>query len=167
MAVTYLLRLTDDYIIESYSRHRARQHSRWFRWIVKLICAVGMLALLAFGIYADIAVVIGISAFFLLLLLTGPQFDYFILRRRWRRIPQYNDDLRIVVSEQHLASSSSKTTATSEWSAYIGALQFSDGVLLYSAPWDFFWLPDSAIVAGTPGESRAILNASISNYNVV
>src|SRR5687767_13566423 len=111
MAATYTFRLSDAYVVEAHERHRARNVSRWLRWPVKLISAVGLLALFVIGAYIREVVVIAVSALFLILLLLGPRIDYFILRRRWRRVPQFNEELRLEVSDEHLLSSSPKSSA--------------------------------------------------------
>ena len=167
MSATYSFRLSDAYIIEAHERHRARNISRWLRWPMKTISAVGLLALLLIGAYIGEVVVIAVSALFLTLLLLGPRIDYFILRRRWRRVPQFNEELRLEVSDKHLLSSSPKSSGTTQWSAYMRAVQHADGVLMYSTPWQYFWLPDRAIVAGTPEQTRSIVRTHIRDYVVV
>ena len=166
MNVIYNLKLSDDYVVQAHAKHRGRGRAHWFRWPIKLVCALGLIALGALAAYADLAALVGFAAFMLCLLLLGPRIDYFILRRRWRRVPQFNEELKIEVSEERIASSSVRSSATAAWAAYVRAIEFSDGVLLYDAPWNYFWLPDSGIETGTPQDVRAILRSNISDYRV-
>jgi hypothetical protein len=166
MNVSYNLKLSDDYVVEAHAKHRGRGRAHWLRWPVKLICALGLIALGALGTYADIATLVGCAAFMLFLLLLGPRIDYFVLRRRWRRVPQFNEEMRIEVSEQRIATSSVRSSATADWSAYECVVEFPDGVLLYDAPWNYFWLPDSKIATGTSQDVRAILRQSVRDYRI-
>src|SRR5262245_37207355 len=119
MSVIYNLKLTDDYVVEAHTKHRGRGRAHWFRWPLKLICGLGLIALGALGTYADAAALVGFAAFMLFLLLLGPRIDYSVLRRRWRRVPRFNEEMKIEVSEKRIASSSARSSATADWSAYV------------------------------------------------
>jgi hypothetical protein len=167
MAVAYAIRISEDYVVEALARHRSCQKSRWFRRPVKILCGVGLVALAAVCLYARLVLLAVFFAFLIVLLLMGPRLDYFIVRWRWRRAPQNNAELKVEVSEQHLASSDQNSSATANWPAYNRAVEFSSGVLLYTAPWHYLWLPDIAIVAGLPEDARSIYRANIRDYHVV
>jgi hypothetical protein len=167
MEVAYILRLSDDYIVEAHHRHRARASAWWLRAPIKIFCGVFLAALLGFGIWAGEFIVIAIPAFFLFLLLLGPRIDYFIIRRRWKRVPQFNEEMKVEMSGTQISSSSAKAAGTSAWSNYVKATQHRDGVMLYNAPWNYFWLPDSALVKGTSEQARELIRSAIPQYHVV
>jgi hypothetical protein len=166
MAVKYSLMISDDYLIEADARTRGIMRSRWLRRPLKVFCALGMLALLALGIFAAIPVVIGIAVVFLTLLAAGPRFDYWALRRRWRKHPLLNQPFELTLDESEVTYYSSTTKARSSWSRYASATEFKDGVLCFSAPWDYFWLPDSGIVVGSAEDARALCRAKFTSYHV-
>jgi hypothetical protein len=162
MGVTYSVPLTDDHVVESYAQHRAQQKALlWLAWPLKALCAAGLLGLLAVGVFAEVYVLIGVSAFFLLLLAVGPRFDYWWTRRRWRRHPQFNELLRIEVTDSDISFATAKSSATVQWSAFAKAVARPRGVLLYSSSWEYYWLPDEAITVGTSSEIRDTLRTKL------
>ena len=162
MRVVYAIPLTDDHIVETYAQHRTQQRALlWLAWPLKIICALGLLALLALGVYAKIYVVIGVSAFFLLLLAVGPRIDYWYVRRRWRRHPQFNETLRFDAEDSGLSYVTPKSSGTIQWSAYTSAVARPRGVLLYATKWDYYWLPDNAITEGSAAEIRDLLRSKL------
>jgi hypothetical protein len=168
MGVVYSITLTDKHIVEMYAQHRTQQKALlWLAWPMKIICAFGLLALLALGVFAEIYFLIGFAAFFLALLAIGPRFDYWLMRRRWRRHPQFNESLRVEATDAGLTFATPKTSGTADWSAYTSAVSRPLGVLLYSTKWDYLWLPDSAIVEGTTVELRDLLRSKLEVQNAV
>jgi hypothetical protein len=162
MRVVYAIPLTDDHIVETYAQHRTQQRALlWLAWPMKIICALGLLALLALGVYGKIYVLIGLSAFFLPLLAIGPRFDYWYMRRRWRRHPQFNESLRFEAADSGLSFFTQKSSGIIQWSAYTSAVARPRGVLLYATKWEYYWLPDSAIAEGSAAEMRALLRSKL------
>ena len=163
MSVVYSIPLTEEHAVETYAQQRTRQKSLlWLAWPMKILCALGLLALMSVGIFAQIPVVTGISAFFLLLLAVGPRFDYWLMRRRWRRHPQFNEVLRIEITDSGLSFATPKSSGTTLWSAYTKAVERRSGVLLYAGSWDYLWLPDKALIAGSAAEARDLMKANLS-----
>jgi hypothetical protein len=78
MAITYSYRYDERYNADALKRHRSlsKPKLRWIGWPLKLVCALGLLALAAIGIFAKVYVVAGVAIFFLLLLALGPRLDY-------------------------------------------------------------------------------------------
>jgi hypothetical protein len=167
MGVTYSLRLSEEYVTDAARKDRARSAARWWLWPIKAICGAGLLALVGVGIWARSPGIVAFPAFFLFLLLLGPRIDYYVMRRRWRRIPHFNEEMKVEVAEQLVSSASAKGSSTAAWSSYVSAVEHRDGLMLYNAPWHFTWLPDNAIASGTADEARAIVRAAIVKYHVV
>jgi hypothetical protein len=162
MNVIYSIPLTDDHIVETYAQHRTQQKSLfWLAWPLKAICALGLLALLALGVFAKIYMLIAFAAFLLLLLAVGPRFDYWYMRRHWRRHPQFNEQLRIEVADSGISFATPKSSGTAQWNNYTKAVARPEGVLLYSASWDYYWLPDNAIVEGSAVAARDLLRTKV------
>lgn len=162
MSVVYTISLTDDHIVETYAQHRTQQRALlWLAWPMKIVCALGLLGLLALGVFAKIYFLIGFSAFFLFLLAMGPRFDYWLVRRRWRRHPQYNEVLRLEATDSGLTFAAPKSSGTVLWGAYTNAVARPLGVLLYATKWDYYWLPDKRIVEGTSAEVRELIRSKL------
>jgi hypothetical protein len=162
MSVVYSIPLTDDHIIETYAQHRTQQRALlWLAWPLKILCALGLLALLAVGIFAKIVFVIGFASFFLLLLAVGPRFDYWYMRYRWKRHPQKDELLRVEANSTGLSFVAPKSSGTALWDVYTKAVARPSGVLLYASGWEYYWLPDKAITEGSADEMRALLNSKL------
>ena len=168
MRVVYSIPLTQEHVVETYAQQRTQQKSfLWLAWPMKIVCALGLLALFALGVFAKIYILIGGSAFFLLLLGVGPRFDYWLMRRRWKRHPQFNELLRLEVTDSGLTFATPKSSGTAQWSAYTKAVARASGVLLYSGSWDYFWLPDKGIIEGSAAEVRDLVRAKVQAQDAV
>ena len=168
MSVVYTIPLTDDHIVETYAQQRTQQRALlWLAWPIKIICALGLIALLGVGVFAKVYFVAAFAVFFLLLLAMGPRFDYWSMRRRWRRHPQFNELLQIEAGDAGLTFSTPKSSGTAQWSVYTSAVVRPQGVLLYSTKWEYLWLPDKAIAEGSAAEVRELLRAKFAVQDAV
>ena len=168
MTVIYSISLTDDHMIETYAQHRTQQRAlQYLAWPLKILCALGLLALLAVGIYGEVVVLIGFASFFLFLLAVGPRFDYWFMRYRWKRHPQKNELLRVEVASSGISFATQKSSGTAQWNAYTKAVARPSGVLIYSSGWEYFWLPDEAITEGTAAEMRELVESKLTMRNAV
>lgn len=167
VAVTYSLRFDDDYGVESLKKHRAIVKSRWARWPLKLLCALGMVALAALGLAIRAYVVFGIAVGFLALVFYAPYIDYFVVRRRYRKHAQYGSQISVELAEDGLKFTSRDSDSNLRWSSFASAAGFADGLILYLAPWHYVWLPDSGVQSGDAAQARAIARAKIAKYHGV
>jgi hypothetical protein len=168
MSVVYSIPLSDNHIVETYAQHRTQQRALlWLAWPLKILCGAGLLALFAVGVFAKVYVLIGFSAFFLLMLAVGPRFDYWWMRRRWKQHPQFNELLRIELADSAISFATPKSTATVQWGAFTKAVARPKGVLLYLSSWEYYWLPDNALAGGTPAEIRDMLRTKLSVRDAV
>jgi hypothetical protein len=165
--ITYVVRFDDKYAVDSLRQHRALAKSRWLHWPLKIICALGMLVLAALGVAVQSYFVVGTALLFLALLTAGPYLDYFVVKRRYRRQPLYGAETTIELSEEGIQFTSQHYKSDVHWPSLSSATGFSDGVLLYLAPWHYFWLADSACRSGNPSHSREIARSKVAKYHGV
>lgn len=169
----YQVTYNEGHVLSSVDRYRRQK--RVYPWfiITKVVCALGLSALLAAivcGVVSTrgqavplilIAVVISI---FLALLLQGPRLDYFFLKRRLQKSSFYGDDTRIGVSDSGVFISTPKSQTVLQWSAFTKATRVSGGFLVFSAPAVLYWWPDEAITTGTVDEVENLVKANIGLY---
>lgn len=167
MAISYSFQFDERYGVESLKRHRAITTSRWARWPLKIVCALGMAALGALGIAIKSYLVFGTAAGFLGLLVFAPQIDYFVLRLRWRKHAQYGSAVNVELSDESLKFSSPESDSVLRWPSFVSAAGLTDGLMLYLAPWQYIWLPDSGLQTGDPAQARAIGKARVAKYHGV
>jgi len=71
---------------------------------------------------------------------------------RWRQVK-----MRIELTNSDMKLVSRDFESVLRWSVFSDAKGFSDGMLLYQAPRDYTWLPDSSLTDGTRLDARAIV----------
>jgi hypothetical protein len=169
----YRVFYNEDYVLSSIERYRRQKHVYPWFIAVKIVCALGLSALLAIIVYAvttsmgssgpllGIAVVI---VAFLFLLLQGPRIDYIFLKRRLRRSPFYGDEMHILVSAAGVSLNTPRSQTTSKWSAFTKVRRLSSGFLVFTDPTTFHWWPDSALSTGAITEVEHLLRANIAAY---
>jgi hypothetical protein len=170
----YRVSYDEDYVLSSVERYRRqRQVYPWFV-AVKVICALGLAALISIIIYgalsttgksAPLILIALVLVVFLLLLVQGPRIDYFFLKRRLRKSPFYGDELNIRVSSEGVAVNAPKSEMSLKWSAFTRARRFASGFLLFTEPTSFLWWPDSALMQGTPAEVGSLLRQNVPLYD--
>ena len=132
MSITYSLHFNERYGVESLKKHRAVAQSRWGRWTLKIVCALGLVTLGALGIVIKSFVVFGTAVGFLGLLAFAPQIDYLILRLRWRKHAQYGSTMNVELSDENLKFASRESDSVLRWSSFVSAAAYSshDGQLI-------------------------------------
>jgi hypothetical protein len=167
MSITYCLHFDERYGVESLKKHRTVVQSRWARWTLKIVCGLGLVTLGALGTVIKSFVVCGTAVGFLGLLAFAPQIDYLILHLRWRKHSQYGSTMNVELSDENLKFASRESDSVFRWSSFVSAAGFADGLLLYMAPWQYVWLPNSGLQTGDAAQARAIAKAKVAKYHGV
>jgi hypothetical protein len=165
--ITYVVRFDDNYAVDSLRQHRALAKSRWLHWPLKIICGLGMLALAALGVAIKSYVIAGAALLFLALLAAGPYLDYFVVKRRYRKQPLYGAETTIELSEDGIKFTSQHYNSDVHWPSLASARGFTNGLMLYLAPWHYFWLSDAACRSGDPDRARKIARSKLTKYHGV
>ena len=169
----YRVSYDENYVLRSIERYRRQRHVYPWFIAVKIVCALGLAALISVVIYGAMSspsksgplMLIGlVLGFFLLLLVQGPRIDYFFLKRKLRRSPFYGDELKIRVSAEGVAVNAPKAETSLKWSAFTRARRLAAGFLLFTEPTVFHWWPDSALTQGTPAEVESLLRQHLVAY---
>jgi hypothetical protein len=160
----YAFQYSEQHLVTSASRYRQHVLTRFWLSPFKLVGFVGLAALLVFGLYNSLVVPSAIFAAALVLLILGPRIDYWVMKRRFRRSPFYNSDVRILVTPDGIVSSDAISRVELAWSAFTKARRFPDGLLVVLGQAQFYWLPDSALHTGTVSEVENLLRLNIARY---
>jgi hypothetical protein len=165
MIAEYRYTYTADLMIEGLRRYRQRHHQRyWLPWL-KSIGFVGMMVFVAFSIYARLWFPGLVFSFFLVLLLSGPRLDYFLLRRRHRKSPFFNSNVVVQVSESGCIVADANSRSELSWSLFTGGHRFHEGILVLHGPQQFQWWPDACLTAGSIQEVDALLRAKVPKFS--
>jgi pimeloyl-ACP methyl ester carboxylesterase len=170
----YRFAFDEAYVVASLARYRRqRKVYPWFI-AVKIVCFLGLAALLGIivvvslgssysGSTAALFAAI-LPAVFIVLLLLGPRLDYALLKRNLRKSPFYGGEVHFSFSEKEVAVATPKSQGTLAWSAFTAAKRSSDGFLLFSGPSLYHWLPDSSLVAGAVGDVERLFRENVRPY---
>jgi hypothetical protein len=91
--------------------------------------------------------------------------DRFILARRRRKSPFWNQSVRIELDEEALRESSELAASSARWEAFTRCIGVRDGFLLYQGPYVFYWLPITAFFDGPQREAMAeFLKRKVKKY---
>jgi len=165
MKAQYQFVFSEDFLVAANVRYR-RQHP-WHRFShgVNGVLAFMLLALGAFfALMVKLWLVIPFGAIAGSLFL-GQPIDAWILRRRFRKSPYYNDAISLTLSDEGFLGVGRTSEARLQWPVFTKARRFSDGLLLFQGPQVFHWLPDSA--AAFPGaieETERLVRAHVKDF---
>jgi hypothetical protein len=123
--------------------------------IVALFFACGLIwGLVApLGYKVGVALPIGALIFF-----GGTALTKWGVYRRMRRRTDFGTEATVTMSAAGLVGSGAQSEGKWSWAAYPQAVRFSDGIMLLRRG-VIRWLPDSAIVLGTPADSTALVRS--------
>lgn len=156
----YRICLTEDYLVECAQRYRTQSPNRIWVLPLKAIGFLGLAGLTVVGISAKSFSMAAIPGFFLLLLLAGPRFDYWLMKRRFRRSPFRDDVLLVDLSEAGYKSEANSGKAEIPWRTFTKGRRFDDGFLLFIGQSQFHWWPDSALIEGSASDVDKLLRMS-------
>lgn len=160
----YEYQFTEQHLVASASRYRQQAAARLWLFIFKLVGIVGAAALLGLCLYSRLVWPSAIFAILIVLLALGPRIDYWVMKRRFRRSPFYNGDVRVWISSSGVVSSDPQCKVELAWSAFTEAHRFPDGFLVLFGPQQFYWWPDSALRDGSVSEVESLLSGHVVRY---
>lgn len=163
--IEYNIDFNEDHIVESFRRYKQQRPTRFWFMPLKVLCFVGLAALLGLCLYSRLWVPALAFGAFLMLLAIGPKLDDWLIRRRFRRSPFYGLEVSVCLSERGFASADAKSKVELAWSAFSGVRRFDDGFLAFSGTGLFYWWPDRALKTGTVAEVAELLQRHTSDFN--
>ncbi len=171
----YRVQFDELYIIASLSKYRRQR--KLFPWFmaVKIVCFLGLAAILVIIVYAAInhvgpntaysMLVSLIPTSFIVLLILGPRLDYFFLKRRLKKSPFYGGTMQISVKDAGVFVDTPKSQSSLSWSAFTAAKRLAYGFILHLGPSRIYWLPDKALVVGTISDVERLLRGNVRPYD--
>jgi hypothetical protein len=155
--ITYKIHIDEIYyrtLIDRYYRQRPL--------LFRLPVQFGLLALISAGAFlsfmiaplenkAAISIIMAAVVFF-----GGIAATKWGIYQRFRYRGDFGTDATVSISEAGLVASGRHAQGKWDWPAYPGAVRYSDGIMLLRRG-VLRWLPDSALVVGTPEEATALV----------
>jgi hypothetical protein len=167
MAIEYRFRFSEEFLLTSLARYR--KQLGWYGWFRSLKVVAGLLiAILAAGaFYADALTIGAVLVAFMVLLFAAPTIDAWIIRRRFRKSPFYDDDIVSRLTDQGLEVSGRDSEVRIGWPIYTKCRRFADGLLLFQGPHLFNWLPNDATDRASIPEAERLAKEHVSDYRDV
>ena len=163
----YKLVLSVAYLREGWRRAHAQLLRRPWLLALKIVCFVGLVLLLGVSVFSRIYMPAVIFAFFLALLLLSSRLDGWYIAWRHRKSPLNEQPLSFRVSPEGVFWEIMSSHGLLTWPLITKARRFSDGTLVFLTPTQYYWLPDSAIVAGDPSAVWRQLVDSVPDHREV
>jgi len=145
----FKLQFNEKYIADAIVRFRKQVKTRFLRIGLKLVSGVGLVVLITIFIFIKHPEVDLLFIVFLVLLLIGPKLDLWVMMRRFRKSPFYENNVNYVISKNGIKMESENCKSELSWNAFTNICRFSDGFLIFSGPQAFHWLPDSSLISGS------------------
>jgi hypothetical protein len=162
-----MIRLTflfdENHVVEAYRRYRAQ--GGWVK-VSRALTVVLIVQFLFTGgwfIWRGDRFFAGAMFAAAVLLLCSSPLYYAWLRKTYRKSPLIGVNTSVALSPEGFQAQSAKSGVQLSWEAYIKALVFHDGILLFQAPALFYWLPYRAITEGSAAELESLVARRIPN----
>ena len=161
----YRFTFSEEFLLTANLRYR-----RQLAWRKPFYGLKGILALTLLGLGALLAV---IANTWLLVpfaaiagsLTLGWPIDAWILKRRFRKSPYYNDEISLSLSEEGLYGVGRISETRLGWPIFTKARRFTDGLLLFHGPQMFNWLPDTAAAdAASVAEAEELIRMHVRDF---
>ena len=160
----YNYQLSQTYLLQGIKRYRQQKFKRFLRVSVKTFCFVGLALLTAVSLSGQSFILSGIFGGILLLLLTGPRIDYWLLLRKFKRSPLYNNIVISTLSTQGYHCECELSKVELSWRMFSTAYRMQDGFLIFDTQQQYYWWPDSALKEGSVDEVEQLLKQFIPHY---
>lgn len=161
----YHIQNTEKHQITAFSRKRSISYERFLRRPVKIVCCLGLMALLVILIHAKAYLVSLFITSMIVLLALGPKLDYWILLWRFRRSPACNVMMQLVVELNKFSWDDPLSKGEAQWNIFDKVHRLKDGFLIFYQNGQFQWWPDACITNGTVGEVADILRLQLAKYH--
>ena len=161
------LTFSEAFLLEAHHRmHQCRTATKYATVLMFALAAIFVgLTVLALAKHVYGAATLG--AAFSVLMWIAPRADEGSMRRRFKRISQYNQRIIIELLEGEVKSSSDRIKTQVHWTIFTKARRFDDGFLLFQGPLQWNWIPTGAIVAGSAEDAHQLIKAHVSDYKCI
>ena len=131
--IRYEIMMDEKHLAEALNRRRRLGLGRYLRGVVKVICLIGLLLLLAAFIHTGVWQLAILFSFLIVLLGVGPLADYWLLRRKLRKSPFYKCISTIELTESGYVHSTPHNSGSWAWSTLKKVRRLADGFLVVDA----------------------------------
>lgn len=168
MRAEYRFRFSEDHLLTTFLRYRQqlwwRRPFLGLKWILAGVFGLPLL----FAVYKSVPILAVFCGAVLGTLLLGWPIDAWIIRRRFRKSPFYNDQIALSLLETGAYAVGQSSEVRIDWVNFTKARRFKDGLLLFQGAGAFNWLPDAAAADATAvANAQELARLNIPDYRDV
>jgi hypothetical protein len=170
MKTTHRFVLTDDYIANAQrvgiSQNRALKflYQTWWTWWLPRVFMVPSMIVLYLMNLGFPAALFGVM---LVLSFAGEWVGRRGLARARNRIRGKGTAVSVSMDQQEIAIENENGNSHLKWSAMLQPAIYADGVLIKLSPVAMVWLPDQALIEGSPDDVRKLLAENVRDSSAV
>jgi hypothetical protein len=165
MRTAHRILISEEYIAEAQRRAIAQNallrlvyQTRWVRWLAHVI----FLACFLLAAYVPDLRPMGVLFGGLLVVsIAGEIYGRRSLARARGRVRAKGTITMLTMDEQGIEASGALAESRFKWDAVLERAVYPDGVLVKFSRLNMVWLPDSALVEGSPADVRELLRANV------
>jgi len=156
--------LTDEYIAEAQGRSIAQNktlkffYQTWWAWWLPRIVIVAMMIVLYLINLGSTVAVLGVILVFSF---TGEWFGKWNLAKARKKVRTRGTTSTVTMNHQGIDMEGANGNSHLKWSAMLQPAIYPDGVLIKFSRFAMVWLPDQALVDGSPADVRHLLTENV------
>lgn len=163
----YRFQFDEEFLIECFRKYRRQHGTRFIILAIKLVAGPPLLALAVFCAWESNWKMAILPFGLVLAMFGGHLIDYWLIKRRFRKSPYWNDNVAVSVTADGINAVGSRSDTKFAWTVITRARRFANGFLLFQGPGMLNWLPDTALSDSTPVEVESLIQAHVKDYKVV
>jgi hypothetical protein len=156
--------MTDEYIAAAQRLSIAQNKTLkffyqtwWAWWLPRIVIVVMMIVLYLIGLGSTL-VLLGIV---LALSFTGEWFGKWNLAKARKKVRTKGTSSTVTMNDQGLDMEGANGNSHLKWSAMLQPAIYADGVLIKFSRFAMVWLPDEALIEGSPADVRKLLAENV------
>jgi hypothetical protein len=164
MTAQYRFTFSEDFLIDA-ALHYRRQ-SPWRRPFSGFKGVFALIIVVLGAVLAAIADLWPLAWFALFAsgMLIGWPIHKWILRKRFRKSPYYNDEIVLTLSDDGIHAVGKQSEIRFGWPIVAKVRRFSDGLMVFQGPHIYHWLPNHATDAAGVAHAERLLKLHVKDF---
>jgi hypothetical protein len=161
---THKFVMTDEYIAEAQRLSIAQNKTLkffyqtwWVWWLPRIVIVVMIIVLYLINMGSTIAI-LGVA---LVLSFTGEWFGQWNLAKARKKVSTKGTAATVTMNGQGIDMEGANGSSHLKWSAMLQPAIYPDGVLIKFSRFAMVWLPDQALIGGSPADVRQLLAENV------
>ena len=165
--IEYKFKYTVSHFINGYRHYKKQIKYRFLLYVFYLSIMLLFSSIAVLSYYKDEIALVYFFGALTFIPFWGSLIENYILRRKLKKSPFYNNIVSVKINEEGLKNSDNHASLELAWSAITKAREFPDGYMLFTGPNVYYWLPDIALEVGEKDLLNKLIDKNIQDYKNV